>query len=101
MGSGTKNNDDSKDLVEIRERINAVDEQIQALINERAQYAQQVGVAKGKMGSAVDYYRPEREAEVLRKIVSSSISGTRYARCRFTPLMKYSRRSKAVPPISA
>ncbi len=59
----------ARDLAEIRERINAVDEQIQALINERARFAQQVGVAKGKLASAVDYYRPEREAEVLRQIV--------------------------------
>ena len=57
------------DLSKIRERINAVDEKIQDLLNERAKYAQQVGVAKGELGSAVDYYRPEREAEVLRKIV--------------------------------
>ena len=59
----------ASDLAEIRERINAVDEQIQALINERARFAQQVGVAKGELASAVDYYRPEREAEVLRLIL--------------------------------
>jgi chorismate mutase/prephenate dehydratase len=68
MASGKKNNDYSADLAEIRKRINAVDEQIHDLINERARFAQQVGVAKGDMASAVDYYRPEREAEVLRKI---------------------------------
>jgi chorismate mutase/prephenate dehydratase len=53
----------------IRDRINEVDKQIQALINERAQFAQQVGVAKGDLTAAVDYYRPEREAEVLRNVV--------------------------------
>jgi chorismate mutase/prephenate dehydratase len=68
MADGDKNADAS-DLGKIRERINAVDEKIQSLINERAQYAQQVGVAKGELGAVVDYYRPEREAEVLRKIV--------------------------------
>ena len=57
------------DLSKIRERINTVDEKIQGLLNERAKYAQQVGVVKGELGAAVDYYRPEREAEVLRKIV--------------------------------
>ncbi len=56
------------DLTKIRERIDEVDERIQSLINERARLAQQVGVSKGKLASAVDYYRPEREAEVLRKI---------------------------------
>jgi chorismate mutase/prephenate dehydratase len=56
------------DLGKIRERIDEVDERIQSLINERARLAQQVGISKGKLASAVDYYRPEREAEVLRKI---------------------------------
>lgn len=56
------------DLAKIRERIDDVDERIQSLINERARLAQQVGVTKGDLASAVDYYRPEREAEVLRKI---------------------------------
>ena len=52
----------------MRGRIDEIDERIQSLINERARFAQQVGVSKGELASAVDYYRPEREAEVLRKI---------------------------------
>jgi len=68
MADGDKNSD-SPELAEIRKRINEVDEQIQGLINERARFAQQVGVAKGNLTSAVDYYRPEREAEILRNIV--------------------------------
>ena len=69
MATGGNKGGKSKDLTDIRRRINEVDEQIQALINERARYAQQVGVAKGELAAAVDYYRPEREAEVLRAIV--------------------------------
>ena len=57
------------DLAEIRKCINGIDERLQALINERATIAQQVGAAKGDLGSAVDYYRPEREAEVLRAVL--------------------------------
>jgi chorismate mutase/prephenate dehydratase len=56
-------------LDEIRKEINAIDERLQTLINDRAKIAQQVGVAKGDLASAVDYYRPEREAEVLRKVL--------------------------------
>ncbi len=56
------------DLAKIRERIDEIDERIQALINERARFAQEVGVSKGELAAAVDYYRPEREAEVLRNI---------------------------------
>lgn len=58
----------SADLKKIRKRINAIDEQLQELINERALFAQKVGVAKGDLAQAVDYYRPEREAEVLRNV---------------------------------
>jgi len=67
------------DLAAIRKRINEVDERIQALINERATIAQQVGVAKGELGSAVDYYRPEREAEVLRGVLERNAGPMRDA----------------------
>ncbi len=56
-------------LAEARERIDAIDRDIQGLIGERARWAQQVGKAKGKLAAAVDYYRPEREAQVLRRVV--------------------------------
>lgn len=52
-------------LKKIRARIDTLDEQIQALITERAKCAQEVARVKGA-GSA--FYCPEREAEVLRKV---------------------------------
>ena len=55
------------DLAGMRDRIDAVDERIHALLNERARYAQSVGISKASSGKAVDFYRPEREADVLRK----------------------------------
>jgi chorismate mutase/prephenate dehydratase len=58
------------DLAAIRNRIDEVDRQIQELISERARYAQQVGISKGVLAAAVDYYRPEREAEVLRAVIA-------------------------------
>ena len=64
--------DDSKqplDLGKIRQNIDDVDRRIQALINERAKLAQSVGKSKGDLKSAVEYYRPEREAEVLRSVM--------------------------------
>src|SRR2546421_12783156 len=54
------------DLEQVRVRIDAVDEQIHGLINERARLAQQVGISKSSDGRTVDFYRPEREAQVLR-----------------------------------
>ncbi|MBK7250849.1 MAG: prephenate dehydratase [Gammaproteobacteria bacterium] len=53
-------------LEDIRRRIDAVDAQIHALINERARLAQTVGISKHADGHTVDFYRPEREAQVLR-----------------------------------
>ena len=53
-------------LEAIRERIDRVDAELHALINERARLAQQVGISKHAAGHTVDFYRPEREAEVLR-----------------------------------
>ncbi|MDI9240123.1 prephenate dehydratase [Lysobacter sp. LF1] len=57
------------DLASLRQRIDGIDRHIQELIAERAQFANQVGKAKGKLAAAVDYYRPEREAQVLRRVV--------------------------------
>src|SRR6267378_3178283 len=54
------------ELEQVRVRIDAVDEQIHGLINERARLAQQVGISKTRDGRTVDVYRPEREAQVLR-----------------------------------
>ncbi|HTD30380.1 MAG TPA: chorismate mutase, partial [Steroidobacteraceae bacterium] len=55
------------ELAAVRSRIDAVDEQIHHAINERARLAQQVGISKTAAGRAVDFYRPEREAQVLRR----------------------------------
>lgn len=70
-------------LDKIREQIDAVDEKIQALISERAQLAQQVAEVKKAKGDDAVYYRPEREAEVLREVVARNqgpLSGEEMAR---------------------
>src|SRR6266850_841088 len=54
-------------LGSIRDHIDDVDARIHALLNERARFAQLVGISKTASGKAVDFYRPEREADVLRK----------------------------------
>jgi chorismate mutase/prephenate dehydratase len=52
----------------IRDRIDALDEQLQTLIAERARCAQQVAAVKQAFGDTSDFYRPEREAQILRRI---------------------------------
>ena len=60
-------------LPEIRKQIDSLDEQIQELIRLRAECALEVAASKRadaeKSGEQVtDFYRPEREAEVLRMV---------------------------------
>lgn len=60
-------------LPEIRARIDGLDEQIQDLIQQRAECALEVAQskraeAKQNGGEATGFYRPEREAEVLRMV---------------------------------
>jgi chorismate mutase/prephenate dehydratase len=61
--------DTKTSLSEVRERIDSIDRQIQELISERANWAREVAKVKGEGLSAIDYYRPEREAHVLRMVV--------------------------------
>ena len=65
-----KNSDnDSGQLDQIRQEIDAIDAQIQEMISQRARLAFRVRESKGATRKAVDFYRPEREAQVLRGIV--------------------------------
>jgi chorismate mutase/prephenate dehydratase len=57
----------TSELANIRDSIDSIDARIHALLNERAHFAQLVGISKTSSGKAVDFYRPEREADVLRK----------------------------------
>ena len=63
--SGMKN---ETTLDEVRKKIDALDARIQTLISDRARLARAVRESKGQLDNAVDYYRPEREAQVLRAV---------------------------------
>ena len=56
-------------LAEARAQIDALDEQIQRQISQRARIAQQVARIKQAQGDTGDHYRPSREAEVLRRAI--------------------------------
>jgi chorismate mutase/prephenate dehydratase len=64
-----KKDEKSTELEEIRLEIDSLDENIQALISERARLAFRVRQSKGQHGNAVDYYRPERETQILRCVM--------------------------------
>jgi len=55
-------------LEDLRRKIDGIDEEIQRLISDRARRAREVGELKGLTDKA-DFYRPEREAQVLRHVV--------------------------------
>ncbi len=71
---------DSRNLEQVRADIDAIDREIQALINKRAQCAQRVADIKladvaaarerGETGAEAVFYRPEREAQVLARIIA-------------------------------
>ncbi|MFO7604574.1 MAG: prephenate dehydratase [Gammaproteobacteria bacterium] len=59
----------SDTLPQLRQKIDALDEQIQTLISQRAQVAVEVAAAKAGSGDSDNsFYRAEREAEVLSKV---------------------------------
>ncbi|MEY3244286.1 MAG: hypothetical protein RJB20_526, partial [Pseudomonadota bacterium] len=55
-------------LKQHRDQIDAIDEQVLKLVNERAQLARQIGALKD---DGV-IYRPEREAQVLRRLQANN-----------------------------
>ncbi|MDH5485571.1 MAG: prephenate dehydratase [Gammaproteobacteria bacterium] len=74
---------EEKKLQAIREQIDQLDQQIQDLINQRAGCAQKVAEIKIAAGETEHFYRPEREAQILRTIESRNqgpLSGSEMAR---------------------
>lgn len=60
-----------QELHHLRQQIDAIDRQIQTLINERAACAKRVAQVKQQYQGvdAAVYYRPEREAQILRQVM--------------------------------
>ena len=79
------------DLLALRTQIDGLDRELLALLNRRANLAQQVGELKKKEGSVV--FRPEREAQVidgLKAVNGGPLKSESVARQRRS---KYARRS--------
>ncbi|MDO9424190.1 MAG: prephenate dehydratase [Methylobacter sp.] len=55
-------------LSELRDKIDAIDQQILRLMNQRASYAMEVAKTKIAQGEQGTFYRPDRESLVLRRI---------------------------------
>lgn len=65
--------DSALDLQQLRQQIDQIDQQIERLINDRARAAQSVAEVKtqasAETGEELVFYRPEREAQVLTRIM--------------------------------
>jgi chorismate mutase/prephenate dehydratase len=60
-------------LLEIRQRIDRLDTKILELLTERAKCAEAVGTVKRAAGETdICFYRPEREAQILRRMVKTN-----------------------------
>ncbi len=59
---------DEEQLAEIRDRIDSIDQQIQDLLNTRAEAAKEVAGIKLALDPDAVFYRPEREAQILRMV---------------------------------
>ena len=58
----------SEDIKKIRKKIDSLDEEILVLLNKRAQEAINISKEKQKFENADNFYNPEREAKVIRRI---------------------------------
>jgi chorismate mutase/prephenate dehydratase len=61
---------EQKALEATRQQIDDIDLQIQHLLNQRTAMAQEVARIKIANGESADFYRPEREAMVLRNVMA-------------------------------
>lgn len=60
------------DLAELRQRIDSIDMELLRLISERARCAERVADVKRAEDPDAHFYRPEREAQILRNILEKN-----------------------------
>jgi len=63
---------EKKKLEKIRNDIDSLDKQLLDLISDRARLAQEIAKIKISTSESLEFYRPEREAQILRKIIESN-----------------------------
>ena len=59
---------DNQELLDFRAQIDDCDQQIQRLIQQRVQVAANIAKTKLATDDGTSFYRPEREAQVLRRV---------------------------------
>ena len=56
----------------LRDEIDKIDDMLLNLLSKRASITQEVGRLKGSLGGDVEYYRPDREAKIMRRLVRAN-----------------------------
>ena len=64
-----------KNLKNLRNKIDKIDQDIYRLIQKRAAHAVQVGKIKSKINPKSSFYKPDRESKILRNIIKSNKKG--------------------------
>jgi chorismate mutase/prephenate dehydratase len=62
----------AKDLDSLRGKIDAIDGELLRLMNARAALAVEIGKVKRTRGGDIAFYRPEREAMILRRVLKNN-----------------------------
>ncbi len=69
---GSRTMSKHNDLSALRHEIDEIDDKLLDLLNRRASLTNEVGIVKRAESEDTDFYRPEREADILRRLVSEN-----------------------------
>ena len=61
-----------KNLKGLRNKIDKIDQELYALIQKRASHAVAIGKIKSKVSPKSSFYKPDREAKILRNILKAN-----------------------------
>ena len=64
-----------KNLKGLRNKIDKIDQELYALIQKRASHAVAIGKIKSKVSPKSSFYKPDREAKILRSILKANNRG--------------------------
>ena len=64
-----------KNLKNLRNKIDKIDQDIYRLIQKRAAHAVQIGKIKTKLNPKSSFYKPDRESKIIRNIIESNRKG--------------------------
>ena len=61
-----------KKIEQVRKKIDKIDDQILELIKKRGVHAKEIGSLKSQLSVKSSFYKPEREAQILRRLIEKN-----------------------------